>query len=278
MSLAFARSISPDTPILLAAVLSGRRRPKQLPWGHVWLKIADRLAAGMPPEAAALPEGGDGRMVAELLAREEFQALVAAAEEQLAEPPESHRRRLVILARQAIERALALDDAGAALFVLEEEARQRDPCVTLADSVLRSRKRALASAAMPAAPPADAATRPGRYRYDPLRRMMHRGTARLRQDVVAEEALRHVALQAVAPAPEAGAPTGAAATQAAAERALALKREAATGAVPPPPDPPVVMLRHGLCLRNGVLEPFEPTPAAPASQPAGRARRSTSVA
>ena len=33
MSLAFARSISPDTPILLAAVLSGRRRPKRLPWG-----------------------------------------------------------------------------------------------------------------------------------------------------------------------------------------------------------------------------------------------------
>ena len=198
MSLAFARHMSADAPILLAAVLSGRRRPRRLPWGHVWLKIADRLAAGMPPEAAGLPEGRDGRVVAELLAREEFQALVAAAEEQLEEPPESHRRRLVILARQAIERALALDDAGAALFVLEEEARQRDPCVTLADSVLRSRKRALASAAMPAPPP-DAAARPGRYRYDPLRRMMHRSSARLRQDVVAEEALRHVALQAVAP-------------------------------------------------------------------------------
>ena len=32
-------------------------------------------------------------------------------------------------------------------------------------------------------------------------------------------------------------------------------------------DRPLVMLRHGLCLRNGVLEPFDPTPAAPASQP-----------
>ena len=197
MSLAFARRMSPDAPILLAAVLSGRRRPKRLPWGHVWLKIADRLAAGMPPEAA-WPEGGDGRVVAGLLVREEFQALVAAAEEHLADPPEHHRRRLVILARQAIERALAGDDPGAALFVLEEEARQRDPCVTLADSVLRSRTRALATAAMPAAPPPAAAARPGRYRYDPLRRMMHRGTARLRQDVVAEEALRPVALQVVA--------------------------------------------------------------------------------
>ena len=154
MSLAFARHMSPDAPLLLAAVLSGRRRPKRLPWGHVWLRIADRLAAGMPPEAAGVPDGQDGRMVAELLAREEFRALVAAAEEQLAEPQESHRRQLVIMARQALERALALDDAGAALFVLEEEAHGRDPSCTLADGVLRSRKRALATAAMPAPPPA----------------------------------------------------------------------------------------------------------------------------
>jgi hypothetical protein len=85
--------------------------------------------------------------------------------------------------------------------------------------------------------------------------------------VVAEDALRHVALQAVAPPPEAGAPAGAAATKAAAERAPALKREATTGAVSPLADPPLVMLRHGLCLRNGVLEPFTRSPAAPASQP-----------
>src|SRR5262245_15958102 len=138
MSLAFTRHMSPDAPILLAAVLSGRRRPKRLPWGHVWLRIADRLASGWPKEAAGLPEGRDGRVVEELLAREEFQALVAAAEEQLAEPQESHRQELVIMARQALERALALDDAGAALFVLEEEAQGRDPCATLADGVLRS--------------------------------------------------------------------------------------------------------------------------------------------
>ena len=141
-------------------------------------RIADRLAAGMPPEAAGLPEGRDGRMVAELLAREEFRALVAAAEEQLA-----------VLARVPPAAAgdhgapgdragAGLDDAGAALFVLEEEARrprsQRHP----GRQRLRSRKRALASTAAPAPPPADAGTRPGRYCYDPLRRMMHRGAAR----------------------------------------------------------------------------------------------------
>ena len=174
------------------------------------------------------------------------------------------------MARQAIERALAGDDPGAALFVLEEEARRRDPCVTLADSVLRSRKRALASTAPPAPPPADAAARPGRYRYDPLRRMMNRGAARLRQDIVAEDVLRHAALQAVAPAPVAAPLTGAAATRAAAERALALKRSAATLALPLP-EPAPVMLHQGISLRDGVLEPL--TPPRPAS-PAVRGRRS----
>lgn len=66
-------------------------------------------------------------MVAELLAREGFQALVAAAEEQLTEPQESHRKQLVIMARQAQERALALDNAGAALFVPEEWTQGRWP-------------------------------------------------------------------------------------------------------------------------------------------------------
>ena len=167
MSLAFARSISPDAPILLAAVLPGRRQPRRLPWGHVWMRIADRLVAGMPSAATGLPDGRDERLVEELLARKDFRALVAVAEEQLAEPQECHRKQLVIMARQALERALALDDAGAAVFVLEEEAQGRDPCATLADGVLRSRKRALASTATPAPPPE--APRRGRPRDDRLR-------------------------------------------------------------------------------------------------------------
>ena len=165
------------------------------------------------------------------------------------------------MARQALERALALDDAGAALFVLEEEAHGRDPSCTLADGVLRSRKRALASTAMPAPPEPAVRPRPGRYRYDPLRRLMHRGSARLRQDVAIEDALRHAALLATAPEP-----AGAAATRAAAERALALKHAAAPAAALPH----IVELRHGLCLRDGVLEPLEPVAArtaAPASLP-----------
>ena len=59
MTLAFTRGMAPETPYLMAAVLSGRRRPRQRPGAKDWLKIAHRLAAGLPPRAAALPEGGD---------------------------------------------------------------------------------------------------------------------------------------------------------------------------------------------------------------------------
>lgn len=126
MSLAFARSISHDAPILLAAVLSGRRRPRRLPWGHVWMRIADRLVAGMPSAATGLPDSRDERLVEELLARKDFRALVAAAEEQIAEPQESHRQQLVSMAYQAQERALALDHTGAALLMPKEEAHGSD--------------------------------------------------------------------------------------------------------------------------------------------------------
>ena len=108
MTLAFTRGMSPETPFLMAAVLSGARRPKHRPGAKDWLKIANRLAAGLPPRAAALPEGGDEALVARLLEREEFRAVVAGARDDLAAAPEAHRRRLVLLARQALERALAL--------------------------------------------------------------------------------------------------------------------------------------------------------------------------
>ena len=58
MTLAFTRRMAPETPYLMAAVLSGRRRPRQRPGAKDWLKIAHRLAAGLPPRAAALPEMG----------------------------------------------------------------------------------------------------------------------------------------------------------------------------------------------------------------------------
>ena len=127
MTLAFTRGMAPETPFLMAAVLSGARRPRHRPGAKDWLRIAYRLAAGLPPRAAALPEGGDETLVQRLLEREEFRAVVAGSRDDLAAAPEAHRQRLILLARQAMERALALDDAPVAIFVLEEEARDRDP-------------------------------------------------------------------------------------------------------------------------------------------------------
>ena len=269
MTLHCLRGMSPDAPTFLAVTLAGRRRPRHLPWGLHWLRIADRLAGGVPPSVAALPEGGDAALVGELLALEDFRELVAAAEEQRAVPAEEQRRDLVAMARQALERAMARDDVGAALFVLEEDARGRDPCATLVDSILRCRRRALASAAAPAAPetepqPAPApAARPAAPRaHDPLRRLIHRGTARLRDDVEIEAALHQIGQRrtAVAGASPSGGPVT---TRAAAERALALRR--AAPAIPYVPSPAPALPAGGPIPR--VTRPEPVAPAGPASTP-----------
>jgi hypothetical protein len=82
--------------------------------------------------------------------------------------------------------------------VLEEEAQNRDPAVILADRVIKARARDLR-------PPPEAASPPGprraRGRRHPLRALMQRGAARMREDVQVEEALRHAALAAGTPPP-----------------------------------------------------------------------------
>ena len=110
------------------------------------------------------------------------------------------RRRLVILARQTLERAMAWDDdPKAGLFVLEEDARDRDPAVTLAESVLKARARAVQAPPKPPPAPPRATAAPPRpllgYApgYDPLQAMIGRGAARLRDLVRTEEAIRHAA-------------------------------------------------------------------------------------
>jgi hypothetical protein len=199
MSLAFLHGTAPDTPLFMAALLGGARRPRWRPHPRDWLRLANRLAAGLPPSVAALPEGGSEAMVRRMLERADFRAIVEETKAFLAEPPEAQRRRLVSLARQALERALLGNDAPVACFVLEEEAHGHDPAVTLAEGVLQAKARSLH-------PPAEAAATPGprrraRPHRDPLRAMMHRGAARMREDVQVEEALRHAALAAGTPPP-----------------------------------------------------------------------------
>ena len=247
MSLKFAHRISPTAHQCLPAVLLHRRRPRNELARRDWLRIAHRLAAGQSLRAAALPEGGDETIVAGLLRREEFAALVAAAEQRLAEPPESNRRRLVALARQALERALLYDwDASAACFVLEEDAHGRDAAVSLAESVLQGQARALKPLPplKPPGPPSLALSE----RYDPLRTFMQRGVARLRGEILAEDAIRTLA--------EAAPPR----TQVTAARAaLALRRRK--------PRPALVPLRHGLFLDPATGELVGPQPSARADGP-----------
>jgi hypothetical protein len=107
-----------------------------------------------------------------------------------------------------------LDDAPVALFILEEEARDRDPAATLADGVLAARDRAL----RPPMANLSSRKRPGRRR-DPLHAMMHRGTARLRHDIQVEDAIRRAAVRAADPPRT---------TAEAARYALALKQASAT--------------------------------------------------
>ena len=157
MTLAFTRAHVPRDTLPDGGGAGGRRRPRQRPGAKDWLRIANRLAAGLPPRAAALPEGGDETLVERLLEREEFRGFVAASIDCLAEPPETQRRRLVLLARQALERALMSDEAPVAVFILEEEFHDRDPAVTLAEGSSRpapaafARRRASRPSRAPAA-------------------------------------------------------------------------------------------------------------------------------
>lgn len=239
---ALALPFPEPTRALLAACLVGRPRRRNPFARRDRLRISQRLAVGMTPKEVARAEATDEAAIEGLLAQEDFRELVEADRALLALPVEEQRARLVKLARFALRNALADDHAGAALFVLREEARSRDPAETLAHSVLaRSRRLALSTAQAPAAPRRPPA--PAR-RYDPLDALARRGAASLRRAVVEEHAVQHAAATAVArdeaqdrpTAPEAPRHGGAAATRASAEKALALRAGAADRSVLPDPD------------------------------------------
>ena len=213
MSLPAARGLAPHTPYLMAALLHGRRA--RCPRGRSWLRIAHRLAAGLPPAAAALPEGANEKLVQRLLRREVFAGFVESARDELALPPEEQRRQLVWAARQTLERLLAWDDGATAIFVLDQDCRNLDPAETLVDGILKARARALARG-----PKRQPKPRPARPR-DPLAARMHQGAARLRREVEAESILRHAARAATAPPVRT--------TAEAARHALALKRAGENG-------------------------------------------------
>ena len=234
----------PFDPVMrftLPALLCDRSR-RQRPLRRDWLRIADRLAAGLPPAAAALPEGGDEAMVAGLLQREDFQALVEIARAWHEDSDEAARRKLVVMARQALARAMDWeDDPRAALFVLDEEARGRDPAATVAAAVLKRPRRA-------PAPTDGIRSRPPRL-HDPMSALCARTRRRLADEVRGEAAIRHA--------------TAAGRTTAeAAKRALALRQAARN---PQRADAPRRHARAG-----------DPSgPGAPVPRPAGHGPRCT---
>ena len=203
-----ARLAAPFDPVMrftLPALLCDRSR-RQRPLRRDWLRIADRLAAGLSPKAAALPEGGDEAMVDGLLAREDFQALVEAARAWHEDSDEAARRKLVVMARQALARAMDWeDDPRAALFVLDEEARGRDPAATVAAAVLKRPRRA-------PAPSDGIRSRPPRLQ-DPMSALCARTRRRLADEVRGEAAIRQATAARLT-------------TAEAAQRALALRRAA----------------------------------------------------
>ena len=182
----------------------------------------------MTPKQVARTKGTDEAAVESLLAQDGFRELVAAHEEFLAEPPEAAMARLVRLARLALENALSVDwDVGAALFVLREHKRGRDTAETIAKGVVAASRRASRGTTFPPLPAQPAATPPTCERpYEPDRRLIERGAARVRQTVVEEHAIRHAAAKGAMAEPVAP-PPGVIATVAAARKALAMKASAA---------------------------------------------------
>jgi hypothetical protein len=248
MAQALASTFPQPTRGILAAVLLGRRRPRNPFARRDWLRVSQRLACGMSKDAVARAEGTAPETVDRLLREPDFQGLVESFKELLAEPPERHRARLVRLARIALENALTDWDVGAALFVLDQDERGNDPAETLADAVLAQARRPAAAippgqgAPAPAAAPASPA---GPRRYDALGGLTRRGAAGLRAAVLAEHALQRAAsatpaAPTVSEATPPGAPRPSGLTTAdAARHALALRQAAASpgkgGAASPSP-------------------------------------------
>lgn len=184
------------------------------------LRAAQRLASGLTPAEAARAEGCEPGAIEALLDRKGFRGLVESCKA-LAERPEAEQiRRLVLLARQTIELALADWDTGAAFFVLREHDQGRDPARTLAERVL-ARVRALPTpapappaGASPSTVPRPAAAADG---HDPLDALVRRRAAALEGATLAEHAVRTAATAAAAPPPDP--PAGVAATIRAGHRA-----------------------------------------------------------
>ena len=209
------------------------------------IRVAQRLALGLPKPAVARAERTDEAAIDALLARDGFAEAIAAWQAILDESSPDFMARLEKLCRIALHNALMEWDVGAAFFARRELRQGRDPARVLAERVRARAQRPprplppLAPVApMGPLPPPDPA-------YDPLDALVRRSEAALHRDVLAEQAVAITAAQAAGQG-----------TAAAARQALARKRAAATASRR------LIPLRHGLFVCAATGELVEPDPAA----------------
>ena len=195
------------------------------------IRVAQRLALGLPKPAVARAERTDEAAIDALLARDGFAEAIAAWQAILDESSPDFMARLEKLCRIALHNALMEWDVGAAFFARRELRQGRDPARVLAERVRERAKRAPRPLA-PSAPVAPLAPLPPLDpAYDPLDALVRRSEAALHRDVLAEQAVA-VTAQAAGPG-----------TAAAARQALARKRAAATAS----------RITHRLCQGTGTL-------------------------
>jgi hypothetical protein len=228
-----------------------RRHPLASPRGR--LRAAQRLAGGLRPAALARIERVAGAEVDALLARPDFQKLLAACQALEALPEAERLRRLEGLAWFVLEHALAEGDWRCAAFVLAERQRGHNPARTLAQGVVARQARAVKppATAKPsiAAKPKAAAMAPAARSDAPFRDrhvagVLARAGAALGDAVVAEHAARHAAEAEVATPPAALEAPAAPPVAPAVRRprrldsvAARLRSGAATWVADPPPAP-----------------------------------------
>lgn len=111
-------------------------------------RTARRAAHGFSRPALARAENLPEAEVERLLAAPDFQGLVAAYRHLASLPEDEQVAHLARLARMVLHEALARGDLRAALFVLKEQERRRDPAVTLARGVVAEGQRAARSPAL----------------------------------------------------------------------------------------------------------------------------------
>jgi hypothetical protein len=167
------------------------RHPLASPRGR-W-RAAHRIAAGLAPAAVARAEQVAPAEVEALLARPDFQELVASCRALAALPEEERLARLEQIAWCTLELAMADTDWRCAAFVLTERRLGRNPARTLAQLVVKAQARAAAATAPPAAPQPTAPVPPPRAPrpYDLAGAAVRRAAVRLRDAVAAEAALAH---------------------------------------------------------------------------------------